>query len=127
MKELRWVTTCLTSKPTEDSAPKYADWEACAFLFVSIDILTFNDGIRHSGFEWEPVETAKGLLVLVACALQYLHKSGTTDPNTDLPTIEDMADSFSFSEIHKRTCKPDSAWYSVRQSVIRTHYLTLGV
>ena len=65
-KELRWVTTCLTPDPTEDSAPKYADWEACASLFVVIDILTHADGIRHSGFEGEPKETARGLLVLVA-------------------------------------------------------------
>ena len=68
-KELRWVTTCLASEPTEDSAPKYADWEACASLFVAIDILTHVDGIRHSGFEGEPEVTARGLLVLVACAL----------------------------------------------------------
>jgi hypothetical protein len=57
-KELRWVTTCLTSEPTEDSAPKYADWEACASLFVAIDILTHSDGVCHSGFEGKPVETA---------------------------------------------------------------------
>ncbi len=74
-KELRWVTTCLTSGPTEDSTPKHADREACASLFVEIDILlTHNDGIRHYGFEGEPVETARGLLFLIACALQYLHK-----------------------------------------------------
>jgi len=66
------VTTGLTSGPTEDSTPKYADWEACATVFVAIDILTHIDGIRHSGFEGEPEETARGLLVLVACALQYL-------------------------------------------------------
>ena len=47
-RELRWVTTCLTSDPTEDSVPKYADWEACASLFVVINILTHNDDIRHS-------------------------------------------------------------------------------
>ena len=99
MKELRWVTTCLTSDPTEDSAPKYAVWEACASLFAVIAILTHNDGIRHFGFEGEPVETAKGLLVLVACALQYLHKSGATDPNIDPSIIEDLADNFSFGEI----------------------------
>ena len=29
-KELRWVTTCLASDPTEDSAPRYPDWEFCA-------------------------------------------------------------------------------------------------
>jgi len=26
-QELRWVTTCLTSEPMDDSAPKYAGWE----------------------------------------------------------------------------------------------------
>ena len=56
-----------------DCAPKYAVWEACASFFVAINILTHNDGIRHSGFEGEPVETPRGLLVLVACALQYPH------------------------------------------------------
>ena len=44
-KELRWVTTCITSEPTKDSAPKYAGWEAYASLFVAIDILTHADGI----------------------------------------------------------------------------------
>ncbi len=63
------MTTCITSEPTEDSAPEYAYWEACASLFVAIDILTHADGIRHSGFEGEPEVTARGLLVLVAFAL----------------------------------------------------------
>jgi hypothetical protein len=102
-KELSWVTTCLTSDPTEDSAPKYAEWEACASLFVAIDILTHVDGIRHSGSKGEPEKTARGLLVLVSCALQYMHKKGTTNPNADSSTIEEMAKIFSFSEIQKRT------------------------
>ena len=46
-KELRWVTTCLTSDPTGYSAPRYAAREAYASLFVAIGILTHNDGIRH--------------------------------------------------------------------------------
>jgi hypothetical protein len=50
VKELRCVTTCLTSEPTEDFAPKYTDWQACASLYVAIDILIHNDGIRHSDF-----------------------------------------------------------------------------
>ena len=70
---------------------------------MAIDILTHNDGIRHFWFEGEPVETARGLLVLVACALQYIRESGAANPNTDPSTIEDLADIFLFSEIHKRT------------------------
>ena len=85
-KELRWVSPYLTFEPTEDSAPKYTDWEACAPLFVAIDILTRNDSIRHVGFEGQSVETVKGLLFPVTCALQYLHKTRTTDPNTDSST-----------------------------------------
>jgi hypothetical protein len=95
------LTTCLTSEPTENSAPKYTDREACASLFVTIDILIHNDGISHSRFEGQTVENARGLLVLVACELQYLHKTGTTDPNVDPTTIEDHADSFSLSKIQK--------------------------
>jgi hypothetical protein len=68
-KELRWVTSCRTSDPTDDSAPWYADWEACASLYVVMDILNQNDGIRRSGFEGHTVETARVLLVLVFCAL----------------------------------------------------------
>ena len=98
-KELRWMTTCLTSEPIEDSAPKYADWEACASLFVAIDILTHADGIRHSGFEGKPEETARGLLVLVACVLQYLHKREDKDPIADSFTIEGLAKKKTFSEI----------------------------
>ena len=50
-KEFRWVTTCLTSDPTEDTTPKYSDWEACASLYVAVNILTHHDVIRQSSFE----------------------------------------------------------------------------
>ena len=70
---------------------------------MAIDILTHNDRIRHFGLEGELVETIRGLLVHVACALQHLHKSRAADPNTDPSTIEDLADNFSFSEIQKST------------------------
>jgi len=102
-KELQCVTTYLASESIENSAPKYTDWEACAFLFVTIDILTHNDEICHSGFEGQSVESDRGLVVMVACALQYLHKTGTTDPNMDPPTIKDLTDNFSFNELLKRT------------------------
>ena len=68
---------------------------------MAIDILAHNDGICHSGLEGEPVEIARCILVLVACTLQYLHKSGANDPNTGPSTIKDMADGFSFNEIKK--------------------------
>ena len=70
---------------------------------MAIDILTHADGIRHSGFEREPEETARGLLVLVACGLHYQHKRADANPNTDFSTIEELVKSFSFSEIQKRT------------------------
>jgi hypothetical protein len=70
---------------------------------VAIDILTHADGIRHSGFEGEPEVTARGLLVLVAYVLQYLHKREDEDPTANSSTFEELAESFSLSEIQKRT------------------------
>ncbi len=69
-KEMRWVTTCLTSEPTEETTPKYSDREACASLYVAVYIITRHDGIRHSGFEGHTSTAARGLLVLIACKLQ---------------------------------------------------------
>jgi hypothetical protein len=46
-KGMRWVTTCLTSDPTEDTTPQYSDWEACASLYVALYLLTHHDGVRH--------------------------------------------------------------------------------
>ena len=71
-REWRWVTTCLMTEPTEDSAPKYADWDACSWVFVAVDTLPHLDGIRHSGFEGQNYSVARGLLVFVACALHHL-------------------------------------------------------
>jgi len=92
----------LTSEPVEDSTPRYVDWEACASMFVAIDILTHNDGIPYYGFEGETMETARGLLVLVVCALQFLDMKGMADQTLDPSSVEDMAESFSFNEIRKR-------------------------
>ena len=72
-RELRWITTPFIAKPTEESVPRYSEWEARSSLFVAIDIVTHNNGIRHSGFELQTSETTRGLLVLVAFAIQYLH------------------------------------------------------
>jgi len=70
-KEMRWVSACLTSEPTEETTPRYSDWEACAsLLYVAVDILTHHDGVRHSGFEGHSSATIRGLLALIACILQ---------------------------------------------------------
>ena len=92
----------MTFDPAEDSASRYSDWEAGASLYVAVDILTHNDGIRHFGFEGHTFKTTRGLLVLVACALEFFHKTGVAGTSLDPSTIEDLAESFSFTEIHKR-------------------------
>ncbi len=82
-QEVRWITTCLTTEPTEESAPKFTDWEGSCTLHVAIDVITHGDGIRHSGFEGQTLGTARGLLVVVACALRLLQKTGTGDSGID--------------------------------------------
>ncbi len=72
-------------------------------MFVAIDILTHNDGIRHYGFEEQTLGTTRGLLVLVAWALQFLHIAGPHGPTLDPPTIEYLAESFYFSQVEKWT------------------------
>ena len=97
-KELRWVTTCLTSEPSEDSAPIYAIWEACASLFADdVDILTQHDGVHYSSLGGQS-STARGILVLVACALQHLCVASLLDHTVDRDTLMDLAESFSISE-----------------------------
>ncbi len=68
-RELRWITTYLTAEPMEETVRRYSKWEASASLYGAIDIVTHNNGVRHSGFESQTKETARGLLVLVACAI----------------------------------------------------------
>jgi hypothetical protein len=72
-------------------------------LHTSVDILTRGDGICHSRFEGQTLETARGLLVIVACALRILQKTGLGDSNLDPSTIEELADAFSFCEIRERS------------------------
>ena len=69
-KEMRWVTTCLTSEPTEETTPKNSDWEACASLYLAVYILTHHDGIRHSCFESQTSTTVGRLLFFIAYKLQ---------------------------------------------------------
>ena len=87
---------------------RYPEWEASASLFVVIDIITHNNGIRHSGFELHTTKTSKGPLVLVACAIKYLHQSECEDPAMDSTILEGLAESFFFAEIRKRTAQTRS-------------------
>ena len=64
---------------------------------VSIDVLVNNTGIRHSALEGHPARQARGLLVIVAYALQNLafieeEKSSLLDPSV----FEDLVESSSF-------------------------------
>jgi len=45
--EVMWTTTCMTTEPSEESTPKYADWESSCILHTSIDGLTHGNDIRH--------------------------------------------------------------------------------
>jgi hypothetical protein len=65
-KEMRWVATYLNSELNEETTPKDSYWEVCASLFVAVDILTYHDGIRNSGFEGHTSATSRRLLVLIA-------------------------------------------------------------
>jgi hypothetical protein len=87
--------------PHRELRPTVCRLGSRASLYVAIDVLTLNDGIRHYGFEGQTTETSRGILVLVVCALQFLRKSGTLGSAPD--NIEDLAESFSFSEVRKRS------------------------
>jgi hypothetical protein len=103
-KEFRGVTTCLTSDVAEDTTPKYSDWEACASLYVAVDILTPHDDIRHSGFEGQTSTTARRLLVLIACKMQQFLQNPPSKHAVDMEALSaDLDDNFSFREIRKRT------------------------
>ena len=84
---------------SEDTSPRYSDWEACATLYVAVDVLTHHDGIRHSGPEGQFSTTARGLLVLIACRLQQLLQNPPPDHAVHMEAMSDLVDTFSFSEI----------------------------
>jgi hypothetical protein len=91
-------------------------------MFVAIDIFTHNDDIRHFGFEGETMETAKGLLVLVAYALQFLHMAERADQTLDPSSIEDLAESFSFGKIRKRTLQTRFCSVLCDKKATRIHF-----
>jgi hypothetical protein len=102
-KEMRWLTICLTCEHTEKSTKTYPYWEACASLFVVVDIFTNHDGLRLSGFEEHCSSTAMGLVVLIAYGLQQFFKVPPPGHMVDLDALAILAKSFSFSEVRKRT------------------------
>ncbi len=95
--------TCLTSDLTEDTSPKYNDWEACASLYVAVDILTHHDGVRYSGLEGQSSTIARGPIVIVACRLQQILQNPPNVHEMGMESLADLAEIFSFSEIRKRT------------------------
>jgi hypothetical protein len=70
--ELFWVTTTLTDHPVDDTLPRYKAWGTEASFFVTIDVLDNHNGIRHAALEGHTAVVARGLLVLVACALHHI-------------------------------------------------------
>jgi hypothetical protein len=85
---------------------------------VAVDILT-NDDIRHSGLEEQFSTTKRGLLVLIACRLQQFLHNLPPDHSVDKQTLSELAESFSFSDIRKRTLQ--SRFYSVLCDTIGDH------
>ena len=70
---------------------------------MAVEILTHHDGIHQSGLEGQSSTIAKGLLVLIACRLQQFMQNLPPDQAVDMEALSDLADSFSFIEIRKRT------------------------
>jgi len=91
LNEMRWVTTCLTSEPTEETTPKYSDCEACASVYVAVNILIHHDGIRHLGLKSHSSLTTRGLLVLIACRLQQLMQNPPPGYPVDMGALSDIA------------------------------------
>jgi len=88
----------------DDTLPRYKAWETEAYLFVSIDVFENHTGIRQAALEGHTAVAARGPLVLVACALHHLAQTYADSGSTmDLTVMEDLAESFSFSETKKKS------------------------
>ena len=72
-------------------------------MYVAVDILTHHDGFRRSGFQDQTSSASRGLLVLIAYMLQQLLQNPPPVNHVDIDALADIAKSFSFSEIRKRT------------------------
>ena len=83
----------------DGTLPRYKTWETETSLFVSVDVLDNHTGVRHVALEGHTATVARGLLVLVACALHHLAQNDEDSWSTPDPTVlEDLVESFSFSE-----------------------------
>jgi len=88
----------------DDNLPRYKTWETIASLFVSIDVLDHHTRVRHSALEGLTAVAARVFLVIVACALHHLAHSADDEGSTlDPATLEDLVESFSFSETKKKS------------------------
>jgi len=102
--ELLWVTTTLTDHPMDDTLPRYKAWETEASLFVTIDVLDNHPEIRHAAMEGHTAAAARGLLVLVACAIHHIaHTTKEMESTMDPTTLEDLMKSFFFNEIRNKS------------------------
>ena len=88
----------------DDTLPIYNGLTAEATLYASIDVLHVHTGARHSALEGHTTFTAKGLLVLVTCAIQRLALLAEEEKvPVDASILEDLIESFSFSEVSKKS------------------------
>ena len=88
----------------DDNLPRYKTWEAEASLYVSIEFLDHHIGIRHSVLEGHTAVAARDLIVIVACALHHMaHTTDEEESTLDPATLDDLVESFSFSETKKKS------------------------
>jgi len=103
--ELLWDTaTLLTDHPMDDTLPRYKAWETETSLFVTMDVIDNHTGIRHAALEGHTAEATRELLVLVTCAIHHLaYTAEETESTLDPTTLENLVESFSFSETRKKS------------------------
>ena len=91
----------------DDTLPRYKAWETEASLFVTIDVLDNHTCIRHAALEGHTAVAVSGLLVIVTCAVHILADTAEDRESTlDPTTLEGLVESFSFSEIRKKSLVP---------------------
>jgi hypothetical protein len=111
----------------DDTLPRYKAWETEASLFVTIDVLRDHTGTRHASLEGHTAVAARGLLILVTCAIHYLaHIAEETESTLDPTTLEDLVKSFSFIETRKKGWPPSYVLSFATRSATRLHFWKSG-